>query len=369
MPEIADIFRRYGAEYLERFGAAMLPSHFRALRDLAECRTESFGGHLAVCDHCGIWRYSYHSCRNRSCPKCHGNDTDRWLNERRRELLPVSYFHLVFTVPKELHGLIRTHQRVLYAILIRAAASSLMDLARDPRYVGGTIAVLCVLHTWTRAMVYHPHVHCLVPGGGLSNEGRSWLPARKRFLVPVRALSEIFRAKFMELARRALPDQMFPESVWHTPWVVYSKPTIQGADKVLMYLARYVHRIAITNNRILSVNDDTVTFRYKDSRKRRWTIMTLSALEFIRRFLQHVLPAGFHKVRFYGLLAPGSRGRLPQIRELLLSTSPPNPHQTTSATPDRQPAQAQVKPSTCPQCQVGSLVVVLFVPFRRRAPP
>jgi hypothetical protein len=295
MPEIADIFRRYGAEYRERFGGAMLPGHQRALRDLADCRTESFGGHLAVCDHCGTWRYSYHSCRNRSCPKCHGNDTDRWLNERRRELLPIPYFHLVFTVPKELHGIFRSHQRVLYAILIRAAASSLMTLARDPRYVGGTIAVLCVLHTWTRAMVYHPHVHCLVPGGGLSDEGRSWLAARKRFLVPVRALSKIFRAKFMKLARRALPDQVFPESVWHTPWVVYSKPTIHGAEKVLMYLARYVHRIAITNNRILFVTDNTVTFRYKDSRKRRWNIMTLPAPEFMRRFLQHVLPRGFHK--------------------------------------------------------------------------
>ena len=194
MPEIADIFRCYGAQYRERFGAGMLPSHKRALRDLAECRTESFGGHLAVCDHCGELRYSYHSCRNRSCPKCHGSHTDKWLNERRRELLPVPYFHLVFTVPKELHGPLRTHQRVLYAILIRAAASSLMDLARDRRHVGGAIAVLCVLHTWTRAMLYHPHVHCLVPGGGLSYDGCSWLAARKRFLVPVRALSEIFRA-------------------------------------------------------------------------------------------------------------------------------------------------------------------------------
>lgn len=369
MPEIADIFRCYGADYLERFGAGMLPSHLRAVRDIAECRTESFGGHLAVCDHCGQWRYSYHSCRNRSCPKCHGSDTEKWLDERRRELLPVPYFHLVFTVPKELHGLIRTHQRVLYAILIRAAANSLMTLARDPRYVGGTIALLCVLHTWTRAMAYHPHLHCLVPGGGLSDDGTSWRPARKGFLVPVRALSKIFRAKFMELARQALPDQMFPESVWHTSWVVYSKPTIQGTEKVLAYLARYVHRIAITNNRILSVKDDTVTFRYKDSREQRWKLITLSALEFMRRFLQHVLPRGFHKIRCYGLLAPGSRARLPQIRKLLLSTSSPNPQQTTSATPDCQPDQKNATPSTCPQCQVGSLVVVFVLPYRRRAPP
>lgn len=368
MPEIADIFRCYGAEYLERFGVGMLPSHLRTLRDLADCRTESFGGHLAVCDHCGEWRYSYHSCRNPSCPKCHGNDTDKWLDERRRELLPVAYFHLVFTVPKEIHGVIRSHHRVLYAILIRAAASSLLDLARDPRYVGGTIAFLCVLHTWTRAMIYHPHVHCLVPGGGFSDDGHSWLPARTRFLVPVRALSEIFCARFMDLARRALPGKAFPDSLWETDWVVYSKPSVHSADNVLRYLVRYIHRIAITNNRILSFENGEVTFRYKDSRERRWKTMTLSALEFMRRFLQHVLPAGFHKVRFYGLLAPGSRGRLPQIKELLLSTSP-NPQQATSATPDRQPAQGDARPSTCPQCQVGSLVVVLFLPYRRRAPP
>ena len=368
MPEVADIFRRYGAQYRERFGGGMLPSHQRALQDLADCRTESFGGHLAVCNHCGIWRYSYHSCRNRSCPKCHGSDTKKWLDERRRDLLPVPYFHLVFTVPKELHGLIRTHQRVLYAILMRAAAFSLMDLARDPRYVGGTIAVLCVLHTWTRAMVYHPHLHCLVPGGGLAHDGCSWLPARKRFLVPVRALSEIFRAKFMELARRALPEHTFPESVWHTPWVVYSKPCVQGTEKVLAYLARYLHRIAITNNRILSLENGEVTFRYKDSRENRWKTMTLSAGEFMRRFLQHVLPQGFHKVRSYGLLAPANRERLQQIRNSLVD-QPAEPKNTDHHTSHPKVVPAEQESSRCPQCLTGTLVVIFWLPYRRRAPP
>jgi hypothetical protein len=328
-----------GAEYLERFGTGMLPSHLRAVRDIAECRTESFGGHLAVCDHCGEWRYSYHSCRNRSCPKCHGSDTEKWLDERRSELLSVAYFRLVFTVPKELHGIFRTHQRILSSILIKAVASSLMDLARDPRCVGGTIAVLWVLHTWTRALLYHPHVHCLVPGGGLSDDECSWLAARTRFLVPVRALSEIFRARFMDLARRALPGKAFPDSLWDTDWVVYSKPSVQGADNVLRYLARYIHRIAITNKRIRSVENGEVTFRYKDSRERCWKTMTLPALEFMRRFLQHVLPGAFHKVRSYGLLAPANRQRLHQINESLSSNgSEPKPTDDQRADPQLIPA-------------------------------
>jgi Putative transposase/Transposase zinc-binding domain len=368
MPEIADIFRCYGADYLERFGAGMLPSHLRALRDLAECRTESFGGHLAVCDHCGEWRYSYHSCRNRSCPKCHGSDTEKWLDERRSELLPVPYFHIVFTLPKELHEIVRAHQKTLYDALIKTAASSLMTLARDPRYVGGTIALLCVLHTWTRAMIYHPHVHCLVPAGGLSHDGSSWLPARTRFLVPVRALSEIFRARFMDLARRALPGKAFPDSLWETDWVVYSKPSVHGADNVLRYLARYIHRIAITNNRILSFEKGQVTFRYKDSRQRCWKTMTLPALEFMRRFLQHVLPRAFHKVRSYGLLAPANRQRLHQINESLFSNgSEPKPTDDQRADPQLIPAEPES--SRCPHCHIGSLVVILFLPYRRRAPP
>jgi hypothetical protein len=217
-------------------------------------------------------------------------------------------------------------------------------------------------------MVYHPHLHCLVPGGGLAHDGCSWLPARKRFLVPVRALSEIFRAKFMELARRALPEHTFPESVWHTPWVVYSKPCVQGTEKVLAYLARYLHRIAITNNRILSLENGEVTFRYKDSRENRWKTMTLSAGEFMRRFLQHVLPQGFHKVRSYGLLAPANRERLQQIRNSLVD-QPAEPKNTDHHTSHPKVVPAEQESSRCPQCLTGTLVVIFWLPYRRRAPP
>lgn len=267
MPEIAEVFRKYGPDYLDRFSDRMLPSHLSSLEKLVECRTESLGGHLFVCLDCGVLRYSYHSCKNRSCPKCHGTDSKRWIEKRQKELIPTTYFHIVFTIPKELHELVRSHQKLLYDVLLKAAARSLMKLVADPHYVGGKIAILAVLHTWTRAMGYHPHVHLMVPGGGLSEDG-SWNPSRKNFLVPVKALSPIFRAKFMELARKALPEVVFPQSVWNTKWVVFAKPAVQGAKKVLNYLARYVHRIAITNNRILSIDDGEVTFRYKDSKKR-----------------------------------------------------------------------------------------------------
>jgi hypothetical protein len=275
------------------------------------------GGHLFRCSHCDHLRYSYHSCKNRSCPACHESDRKSWLEKRKREQLPVPYYHAVFTVPRELHEIIRSHQKIFYALLMEAAALSLMKLAADPRYVGGTIGMLCVLHTWTRALVYHPHVHCLIPAGGLSHDKRYWLEARKTYLVPVRALSDIFRATLIALARRKLPQRVFPQSIWNTPWVVYCKSCSHSTEKTLSYLARYVHQTAITNSRILSVERDKVTFRYKDSRECRWKTMTLEASEFIRRFLQHVLPRGFHKVRYYGILSPRNRNILEQIRREL----------------------------------------------------
>jgi hypothetical protein len=371
MAEIADIFRRYAQDYRERFGSSMLPSHRRASADICACRTEALGGHLAQCDHCAHLRYSYHSCKNRSCPKCHKNDTERWFEKRREELLPVAYFHLVFTVPKELHHLVRTHQKTLYNVLMKAAAFSLMHLAADPRYVGGKIAILSVLHTWTRAMIYHPHIHCLVPAGGLTLDDNLWLPARKNYLVPVRALSVLFRAKFMHMAQKALPNETFPESAWKTKWVVYCKPTAQGTDKVLTYLARYIHRIAITNNRIISIHENTITFRYKDSQNHCWKTMTLPPLEFLRRFLQHVLPKGFHKVRYYGLLAPNNRYHFKQIRQTLLTehTQPQGGKTKKDGSHDILAAQRPTSNKLCPLCSTGYLVVISLLQPRWRAPP
>ena len=346
----------------------MLPSHRRAIQDLLDCRTEGMGGHLYRCEHCGHERYAFHSCRNRACPKCHGAETKRWLEKRRQELLPVAYFHLVFTLPKEIHRLVRGHQRVLYSLLMQAAAHSLIALARDPRYVGATIGILCVLHTWTRAMAYHPHVHLLVPAGGLSPDRTRWIPSHKKFLVPVQALSRIFRAKFICLLRKVLPDCTLPESIWDTPWVVYCKPTVQGPDKVLSYLARYVHRMAITNSRIQAIDDRTVTFRYKDSQDQRSKTMTLVGHEFLRRFLEHVLPEGFHKIRYYGFLSPSNRHLLESISRLCTEESD-SVDRGPTVPDDKGPRPCTPLAQTCPHCHSGLMISICRLPPRWRAPP
>src|SRR5919108_3291882 len=368
MPEMADVFRRYGRDYLDRFGQDLLPSHRHAIDDILRCRTEALGGQLLQCEHCGQEHYVYHSCRNRSCPKCHHLATEAWLEERRQELLPVPYFHVVFTVPQELGAIIRRHQQDLYDILLRAAARALMKLAMDPHYVGGLIGVLCVLHTWTRTLAYHPHVHCLVPAGGVSADRTEWRPARTSYLVPVQALSKPFRGLFLDLVRQERPDLTLPESVWTKGWVVYCKPALQGTEQVLNYLGRYVHRIALTNRRILAIEDGDVCFRYQDSQDQRWKSMTLPALEFIRRFLQHVLPQGFHKVRYYGLWSPVHRPLLYQLQLLLAGQHPPAP----LAAPDRE---SQPSDSTyallqagqlCLHCGQGWLVVIRQFPRHQR---
>lgn len=364
MPNITDIFRTYGPSYRDRFGQRMLPSHLRTIQDITDCRTNVMGGHVFQCNHCEQLRYAYHSCKNRSCPTCHESDRNAWLEKRQQERLPVPYFHAVFTLPKELHEIIRSNQKTGYALIMEAAALSLMKLASDSRYVGGQIGMLAVLHTWTRALVYHPHVHCLIPAGGLSADHRYWLEARKNYLVPVRALSEIFRATFMALIRKKLPHVSFPQSVWKTPWVVYCKSSGHTADKVLKYLARYVHQTAITNSRIIKTDHGKVVFRYKDSREQQWKTMTLDVQEFIRRFLQHVLPPGFHKVRYYGLLSPRNRQRLDQIRRELTQNLP-TPEQDTPKTKDKSTHTFLL----CPVCQTGHLVPIMVIPRQWRGPP
>jgi len=316
MLEVADIFRFYGAAYLQKYSPKMLPSHHSAFWDILNCRTPALGGQVYACDYCDHQVYSYHSCKNRSCPKCYGSDTELWLEKRQKELLPVKYFHVVFTVPQELRPYIRSRQTIMYNILMKAAGRSLIKLAADPHYVGGLIGILAVLHTWTRTLLYHPHVHCLVPAGGVSDK-QVWLPARKNYLVPVKALSKIFRGMFREMVTVKLPDLMIPEVAWNKEWVVYCKPAIQGADKILNYLGRYVHRIAIANSRILSIDDGTVTFRYKNCGNSQWKTMTLDAMEFIRRFLQHILPKRIHKVCYYGLWHPSHRDTLRGLQIIL----------------------------------------------------
>jgi hypothetical protein len=368
VPEVADIFRLHGARYLERFGPAILPSHRRALRDLSNCRTPALGGQLYVCNHCGQEHYVYHSCRNRACPKCHGKDTETWLAARRQELLPVPYFHVVFTLPVSLRDLVRRHQKTVYPILMKSAAKALMNLAADPHYVGGLIGVLTVLHTWGRTLTYHPHVHCLVPGGGLTADGQ-WRPARRDYLVPARALSPIFRGMLLDLLANALPDVVVPDSLRKQKWVVYCKPTVQGAENVLAYLGRYVHRIAITHRRILAIDDGKVTFRYQNARNGQWRTMTLPAEEFIRRFLQHVLPKGAHKVRYYGLWAPSNKAKLRALRQ---SLTPYVPDPALPAADDSDAPlclQANWPCPRCPFCETGTLVFLRRIPAPQRSPP
>jgi hypothetical protein len=248
--ELATIFRRYGPLYLERFADRMPKVQIRALQDIANCRGDALGGHLDRCDQCGYTHFFHHSCYNRGCPKCHGVQTQKWLDRRREEMLPLHYFHVVFTVPKEIHAIIRSHPTELLDVLIRAAARSLSQLIKDPKYGGGQPGFLAVLHTWTRTMMYHPHVHCLIPAVVISNskQGLTWKLTGKKFLVPVFALSKIFRAIFAKMARKILANETLPPGIWQKRWNVFCKPTLKGGQNVLTYLARYVHRVAITNN-------------------------------------------------------------------------------------------------------------------------
>jgi hypothetical protein len=364
MIELAEVVRKHGPEYLDKFGDRMPHSHKRALFAIAICRTEEMGGHMEECDnHCGNVRYSYHSCKNGSCPKCHTADTKRWLEKRETELLPVPYFHLVFTLPAQLREVVRSNQKALYAALFQAAIAALSKLGLDSKYIGGQLGMLAVLHTWTRAKEYHPHLHLLVPAGGLDKDG-VWRPARKKFLLPVKALSPIFRAIFMKLARKALPKENFPKEVWDNNWVVFSRPTFKKTKKVLNYLGRYVHRVAITNNSIIAMENDHVTFRYQNAITREWKTMRLPAMEFMRRFLQHVLPKGFHKVRYFGLLHPTNKVTLKKLQLLLMER---DQRRTTEI--EQETATRSEPLKVCPCCHEGIMVVVTWLPRKSRSPP
>jgi hypothetical protein len=307
--------------------------------------------------------FSYHSCRNRSCPKCHQDQTERWLQQQRGRLLPCSYFLLTFTLPAQLRPLARSHPKKIYGLLIKAAADALQKLVRDPRYVGARIGALAVLHTWTRAMLFHPHVHMLVTAGGLSADGSSWVNSKNpRFLVPVSALSVIFRAKFCSALKKAALLQHAPCSVWQKKWVVHSQHAGRG-EQVLNYLARYVFRIAITNSRLESIQDGNVRFRYRDNQTQQMRRVTLSRIEFIHRFLQHVLPRGATKVRYYCIFSPSCKSQLERAR--LLLTEPPSDSPTPA--PDSQNETSQ--PIRCPLCRVGVLILVeTQLPQRSRSP-
>jgi hypothetical protein len=363
MIEVADVFRCFAADYLSAHGASMLPSHRRAIDDILDCRTAALGGQVWRCEACDTEVFSYHSCGNRSCPKCHTAQTQRWLEHRQAELLPVPYFHITVTVPAELRELLRANQRDGYGVLMQASAAAIIELARDPRYVGGTVGVLAVLHTWTQQLDLHPHVHCLVSGGGISEDATTWHPARRKFLVPIKALAKLVRGKFRALLRQKCPDLAIPGAVWRTRWVLHVTAWGNGEQAVLDYLARYVFRIALANARIVGLDDQTVTIQCKERKTGRARTCRLSGAEFMRRFLQHVLPRGFHKVRYFGLWHPAHRHDAARVRQMLQLQMPPKtdpprePIVPPLVSPDAEPVPP-IEPMICPHCHQGRMIFI-----------
>jgi Putative transposase/Transposase zinc-binding domain len=317
MPTVADVLRQHGGTYLERFGAAMPAEHKKVLRAICACRTGQLGTIVYQCLSCGRRHAMGRSCGNRHCPTCQQDKTKAWLEKQTAQLLPCPYFLLTFTLPEGLRAFVRAHQSVAYAALFEASSAAVKKLAADARHIGSQrCGFFGVLHTWGRTLEYHPHVHYVVPGGGLSEDGSQWFPSRADFFLPVRALSIVFRAKFRACMQQAgLCGQIDP-AVWRQDWVVHSRPAGDGRAS-LKYLAPYVFRVALSDRRIVSFDDQTVTFSYRKSGSHRWRKMTLDAMEFIRRFLQHVLPSGFQKVRHYGFLSPSGRLSIEAVRWLI----------------------------------------------------
>src|SRR5580704_10989359 len=365
--EVADIIRAHGNSFVERNRSWLTWFHLRVLFAIEHCRTAALGGHLDRCRQCGHEATSFNSCRSRHCPKCQTNARNRWLADRHKELLPVKYAHVVFTIPHELAWLALQNKKVVYDLLFRASAATLLEIAADPKHLGAEIGFLSVLHTWGQNLQIHPHIHCVIPAGGLSPDHQHWIHPRYAFFLPVKVLGKLFRAKFTEGLKCAFrageltfPGRMkmlaerkafhaFLRPLFRKHWVVYAKPPFGGPEHVLHYLARYTHRVAISNHRIVNFADGKVTFRWKDyahGNKKR--LMTLSAEEFLRRFLLHALPRGFPRIRYFGFLANRRRkALLPLCRTLLNAPSP------------EAPPEADVKPALwrCPKCG-GPMAVV-----------
>lgn len=334
--EVADIVREHRSAYEALRGGDLPATESRVLDDIVHCRTAFFGGHLLRCNECGHEDISYNSCRNRHCPKCQAAARAEWLAEREKELLPVQYFHVVFTIPREIAPLALLNKKLVYGILLQSSAETLREVAARPRYLGAEIAILSVLHTWGQNLQHHPHVHCVVPGGGISPDGSQWKHCRDGFFLPVKVLGNLFRGKFLARLRVAHdqgllelphataespPFRQWLSALYEKDWVVYSKRPFGGPEQVLRYLASYTHRTAISNHRLVSLRDGNVSFLWKDyAHGCRRRVMTLTATEFLRRFLMHVLPKGFVRIRHYGFLANRHRaGKLELCRKLLRS--------------------------------------------------
>jgi hypothetical protein len=369
--EVADIIRVHGKSFIEKNRSWLTWLHVRVLFAIEHCRTAALGGHLDRCCQCGHEVISFNSCRSRHCPKCQTNARDKWLAERGKELLPVKYVHVVFTIPHELSWLALQNKKVVYDLLFRSSAATLLEIAADPKHLGAEIGFLSVLHTWGQTLQHHPHVHCVVPAGGLSADHQRWVHPQYALFLPVKVLSRVFRGKFIAGLKRAFRQGKlrFPGSVkrlaeekafyaflrplFRNDWVVYAKRPFGGPEHVLHYLARYTHRVAISNHRIVNFADGKVTFRWKDyAHKSKRRLMTVSAEEFLRRFLLHTLPRGFVRIRFCGFLANRRRGEMLPLCRKLLNADPPLPSAT-------QPASDSTTRCTwlCPHCG-GAMSVI-----------
>ena len=378
--EVADIFRRYGEDYREKHGASMSTTQRRVMSAIELCRTAALGGLIEQCDQCGHRCICYQSCRNRHCPKCQSLARAKWIEDRQDELLNCEYYHVVFTVPDKIAALAYQNKEVVYNILFQATAETLRTIAADPKHLGAEIGFFAVLHTWGSALLHHPHLHCVIPGGGLSSDGTRWVPCKPGFFLPVRVLSLLFRRLFLERLQNAFDDgklrffsaleylhdrcefARYLEPVRKSKWVVYAKRPFAGPEQVLDYVGRYTHRVAISNNRLLDIKGGQVSFRYKDYQNQgQQKTMPLSAEEFIRRFLLHVLPHGFHRIRYYGF--QGNRYRkekLDQCRQLLGMPIPEVPTESSETRDyrDRCEELNGVSLRICPVCRRGHMVLI-----------
>jgi hypothetical protein len=380
--EVADIFRDHGPAWRDANRGHVSLDQMKVMTAIERCRTAALGGHVARCenDACGHTVIAYNSCRNRHCPKCQGAAAREWLAAREAEVLPVGYFHVVYTLPAELRDVAYQNKRVIYDLLMKAAAETTLTIAADPKRLGARIGITAVLHTWGSALTHHPHVHMIVPGGGLSDDGSRWISSRSNFLVHVKVLARLFRGRFLAMLAKAHAEERlkffnthagladkrafkrFLAPLRHIKWVVNCKDPFAGPQQVLRYLSRYTHRVAISNRRLLTADDGGVSFRWKDYRIEgpgRWKTMTLTAHEFIRRFLMHVLPKGFHRIRHYGLFANGNRAaNFARARELLgAAPRVVEPEEETAAAPRDEP---RVLPSPCPRCGGRMIVIEVF---------
>jgi hypothetical protein len=363
MAELADIFRLHGPAYLDKFYKKLLPSHKRVMWDVIACRTEALDGHVYRCPQCLQDRYVYHSCKNRHCPKCQNDQADLWLAKKQALLLPVNYYMATFTLPAELRPWVRSHQKDLYNLLFRASSETLQKLAKDPRFIGGTLGMLGVLQTWKRDLGYHPHIHYIIPGGGLAPDG-TWRPSKYDCLIPETVVACIFRAKIRDGFKALDLYDHVPNTVWKKSWVVDIESVGSGKE-ALKYLTPYIFRVAISNNNILNVTDKDVTFRYRDRKQPGYQAKILPAEQFIRRFLQHVLPKGFQKVRTYGLYHPKQRQKLELVKEQLA------PQDISAATKKTSQPLVTTKPIArfyCPCCKVKMLKIGK-IPTQRGQPP